>query len=62
MNGEDRHAPEAKAEAKDWAGLVTNADPHALPADSAVAAKNVASTRKGELRVRGGAAFLSFDS
>lgn len=58
---DDRHAPEAAAEAREWSGVATNADPHALDAGKAVDARNVASIRPGELRVRGGAAFLAFD-
>jgi hypothetical protein len=59
---QDRREPSAESSAStDWVGVVTSADPHDLPAGASVDAMNVASTRKGELRARGGAAVLKFD-
>ena len=45
-----------------WPGLVTNADPHDLPAGAAVAQNNCFARRAGELSVRRGLSVLSFDS
>lgn len=58
---DDKREPSASASATEWSGVVTSADPHDLPAGASPDAMNVASTRKGELRARGGAAILKFD-
>lgn len=58
---DDRRTPEGSTSVREWVGVVCNADPHDLPAGAAINAMNVASTRPGELRTRGGLTFLRLD-
>jgi hypothetical protein len=54
--------PNKKSQAKAWAGLVTNADPHGLPASASPESFNAVSIVPGELRPRGGVSLVRFGS
>jgi hypothetical protein len=55
-------APRSTVEAKDFSGLVTNADPADIPVGAAEDQVNCASMTLGELQVRLGYRQVTFDT
>lgn len=57
----DPKAVDAQVMIRDFAGWVSNVDPHDIPPGTAISQSNAVSLRPGELRVRNGSRVVRFD-